>query len=1032
MVTVFTLTPAAAAQALQDNGLDALGLTAPRLAAAWGTATPAFDPATLRLTPSGSALAPFFGVLEFLDSGAAFRDAGGAPIVGPVAAYRLHAQAGQRLGALAQVRYASGGQPHHRVLPETLVFAGAVPVPDRSPQTYAPGDALNRTEPMSFHDHRGLIVDPVAVAAILDDLMTAFPALDTSNGATRNGAGGVAAIAALAAGVLVQVVDLHGTPFATIPGGPSVEKHNGTNPTGNPDASGLVDLAAGETLRGSGATAAARLRLGWATGGTMDAGPLAQPTLPGGVTLPRQFLRAFAVDLEWHLLGNRSAAAVRGVPADDGKMPADLRPQARDGVTVDYLADGPDLLAEAGRILGRTAGATGGPLVFAAAPAIADGLGLPPGPGAAGHWPAFPAPDTATGFPAGTGTPLTGATALWTSGEDVVVTLVADAVPNGAAVRIYAQRFQLIPSIGEAPSFLRGDGGSAVSAAGQPTQVLVGNPLALPAGASKPSPAVLVFDLVVMPRRGRRRLFANRRLDIAAGPAPAPADPFGAPDPMAVVPPAVKSVCPAPIFGLTRTRAPGGGLANPIDIARALGNETEPREGPRHATMGRLESVVVSGIGSPQLTDGLDWDGVLSGARWTRETRCAAMRDGNPGNPAGPDTHSGAVRVTGALGYDLARHAVRRVQPMLPLPGGASATTSPGWIVMSGGNNMNPPAPNAANPPATGSSAGALLQTVAAVVETPELSLLPAGNPLDTGAPITFDQLLDDIAGVLGIPSPAGSITIGNEDRLINEVRREYFLARDGARDALWSLARALSEAEELVYIETPGLARTARPAGAPAAQEIDLVARLAQRLTARPNLKVVMVLPREGDLAPAPFARQAFVQRKEAYDLLDAAAPGRVAAFHPKGFPGRAALVRTTTIVVDDVWSLTGATHVRRRGMTFDGSAAIASVDRDIADGYSRKVQAQRVALMAAKLGVARFDAAGVPVPEFLRLARPASAFALVRDLLAQGGAGMVQALWHGPQDTTVLPQTDDVVDPDGTNGAPGGIGLAAFLSEA
>ena len=65
------------------------------------------------------------------------------------------------------------------------------------------------------------------------------------------------------------------------------------------------------------------------------------------------------------------------------------------------------------------------------------------------------------------------------------------------------------------------------------------------------------------------------------------------------------------------------------------------------------------------------------------------------------------------------------------------------------------------------------------------------------------------------------------------------------------------------------------------------------------------MVLPREGDLAPAPFARRAFVQRKEAYDLLDAAAPGRVAAFHPKGFPGRAALVRTTTIVVDDVWSL-------------------------------------------------------------------------------------------------------------------------------
>jgi hypothetical protein len=42
------------------------------------------------------------------------------------------------------------------------------------------------------------------------------------------------------------------------------------------------------------------------------------------------------------------------VPAEDGKMPADLKPQVRDGVTVDYLADGPDLLAEAGRIILRT------------------------------------------------------------------------------------------------------------------------------------------------------------------------------------------------------------------------------------------------------------------------------------------------------------------------------------------------------------------------------------------------------------------------------------------------------------------------------------------------------------------------------------------------------------------------------------------------------------------------------------------------------------------------------------------------------
>jgi hypothetical protein len=30
------------------------------------------------------------------------------------------------------------------------------------------------------------------------------------------------------------------------------------------------------------------------------------------------------------------------------------------------------------------------------------------------------------------------------------------------------------------------------------------------------------------------------------------------------------------------------------------------------------------------------------------------------------------------------------------------------------------------------------------------------------------------------------------------------------------------------------------------------------------------------------------------------------------------------------------------------------------------------------------------------------------------------------------VLPQSDAVADPDGANGAPAGLGLAAFLSEA
>ncbi|MDK3074317.1 hypothetical protein QO034_14515 [Sedimentitalea sp. JM2-8] len=1030
MVGVFTLTPQAAAQALQDNGLDALGITGLKLSNTWGGANPAFDPSTLRLTPSGNAAAPYRGILEYLDDGAVFRDVNGAPIAGPVAAFRLHPQAVARLDTL-MARFAAPGQPHHRLVPEALVFTGAVPAPDRSPQTYEPGEALPRTEPMSFHDNRGLIIDPIAVAAIFADLVAAFPALDHSGGAGTGGAGGVASIAGLASGVVAQVTDLHGRVFAPVTGGPSVEKRDsGDNPAGPPDAQGLVSLGANETLAGSGSGAADRLRIGWATGGTMDAGPLSQPASP--VTLGREFFRAYAVDLDWHLLGNRTEAAERGVPAEDGDMPNDLKPQVRDGVTIDYPLSGPDLFAHCDQVLARLNGAPGAPLVFAVAPRIEDGVRTPAAPGAAARWPAFPAPNTAAGFAGGTaGAVLTGATAAWTSGEDVVVTLAANAVPDGAAVRIYPQMFQLIESIGEAPSFIRGDGGASVAASGVPTTVLVQNPLGLAPGDPKPTPANLVFDLVVTPRTGPRRLFGARTVDIAAGPAAVPPDIF-APvlDRMAAIPDQMKGISLAPLFGLERSTAPGGGPSTALDLVRALASESEPREGPRMPTMGRLESVIVTGIGNAaNLSDGLDWNAVLSGVRWDRGSVSARHRDGNPGNPAGPDTHATGVRVDGALGYDLARHAVRRAQPILPLPGGAPPGTSPGWIVMSGGNNMNPPAPSG-TPAPPGTSSGALLQTVAAVCETPELSLLPNTTPLASNAPITFDDLLDAIAAGLGIPSPAGSITVANEDRLINEVRREYFLSTHGSRDALWSLARAFSEAEELVYIETAGLARTSRGGGA--AHNIDLIDLLATRLGAQPNLKVVIATPRETDFVPAPFVRQAIAQREEAVNMLATAAPGRVAAFHPRGFPGRHAVLPTTNVIVDDIWSMTGATHLRRRGMTFDGSAAVASLDRTMAQGYSAKIQTQRQGLMAAKLGVTRTDAAGLPTPEFLRLARPASAFDLISDLLQQNGLGMISPLWLGPDDSSVLPQSDDVADPDGTDGGSLALLLGAFLSEA
>ncbi len=76
--------------------------------------------------------------------------------------------------------------------------------------------------------------------------------------------------------------------------------------------------------------------------------------------------------------------------------------------------------------------------------------------------------------------------------------------------------------------------------------------------------------------------------------------------------------------------------------------------------------------------------------------------------------------------------------------------------------------------------------------------------------------------------------------------------------------------------------------------------------------------------------------------------------------------------------------------------------------------------------------DATGLPASGWLRLQSPAAAFDLIADLVMQGGLNRLAPLWLGPSDATVIPQSDDVADPDGAAGASGLLTLAGLLSES
>jgi hypothetical protein len=972
--------------------------------AADDTAAHAFkigDAVTLRLT-SGTRTDSFY-------------DVNCAPLSGAAAIYRLHPQAILRLSRLAKDRYVSGNNPLLLPIPFAMVIRGLEGF--KTARWYEADELLGGGGKVSFHDSRGLLIDPIYVACMFSDLQNWLAGLLPKNPVASSVAGGVQTIAALSSVTLVHCVDLHGAIYQpAIPGATLITQNSTPAQTGTVPASGLFTLAAGDGLSAA-STDNNRLRWGWGTNGILARTRLVPPALAN--PLAQQFYRAAIVDTTWALLGNRTAATTLGVGPDDQTIPADILPVVRDQIVIDYLVDGPDTLAQSTMLLARA----NQDMMLTVSPSINATMAVPSVLGGAAHWPAFPTPNSATGFPTPIVSPAAGIAAAWASGgsgNDVVVTIATGAAPDGAHIRIYPQVYVTIVAItADAPSFLRGNGGAAIAQNGSATQIFLSNPFQLVAAQPKPSPANLTMDIVVAPRNGNRKLWAAVSVNVTAGPTVPPADPFGGTSLAASLPATFQSVAPVPLFGVpTTVTPPGTAPGGLIAFLRSLASETSPRQGPRLPTMARFETIVVSGTTGGFPANTLLWEAVLSGGRWDTETRSAQHASGNPGNPAGPDVHAPGIHVTGALAYDLARHAMRRAQPIIPLPG----SLTPGWVIAMDGNNFTPPTDTST----TNTGIGVLLETTPAICETPELSVVPPPPP---GA--TVQNLINNLASTLGVPAP--TLGLGNEPRMEVEVRREVIVSTSGLRDALWSLHRALHDARELIYIESPQFSSTAYPSGPPKPQEIDLVSDILTALLFRPNLRLILCLPRESDFAQKykGWSRQHYKARNDAVSTLLASVPDRVAIFHPVGFPGRAAFVRTTTVIVDDVWCLTGATHIRRRGMTFDGSAAIASFDRQMDNGYSKNVRAYRRNLMATKMAIAAPGTTS-PSADWLRLGHPVSAFQMVNDWLNEGGLGKIQPFWPGPADTTVLPATVNMADPDGSNGATFLTTFASLIAES
>lgn len=172
ITSVTVLTAADAANQLQSKGFDALGLTVPAFGTQWSTATTTADNATLRLSVTNPR-APFTGTFRLESSPVTLAAVDGTPITSAAGVLRLHPEAVHRLETLVRLRYGALQRP----VPVAMAVHGVTVTGPQLMSWFRGGEDMGVTgaHDISFHDRRGLIIDPVAVASLLADLMLFRP-----------------------------------------------------------------------------------------------------------------------------------------------------------------------------------------------------------------------------------------------------------------------------------------------------------------------------------------------------------------------------------------------------------------------------------------------------------------------------------------------------------------------------------------------------------------------------------------------------------------------------------------------------------------------------------------------------------------------------------------------------------------------------------------------------------------------------------------------------------------------------------------
>jgi len=309
-------------------------------------------------------------------------------------------------------------------------------------------------------------------------------------------------------------------------------------------------------------------------------------------------------------------------------------------------------------------------------------------------------------------------------------------------------------------------------------------------------------------------------------------------------------------------------------------------------------------------------------------------QSGHPGAPAAPEHHGTGIFLDGPAAVRLAEHLRDRVNAGTPGLATAAGT------------------PFAAQTEPTGARVwAASLKTVAAGTEgEATLQGLVRNDNYPFGD--TFANIrswYNDPSRSIAVPD----VPAPGQDSARRALDRRALAAGYGCREAATSLKAAFARAEDLIYIETPTLDSSSF---GEAGDTLSVWQALLDRLDANKALCVVVCVPIQPFFGcPTPLKTVRNAKLLEAAQSLSSGSRGaRSAILTPSAGPRRNLRLSSTTVIVDDVYCLTGTTHLWRRGLSFDSSLAAAVFDEHLSGGRSQEVRRFRRALLAGRLGLA------------------------------------------------------------------------------